>query len=103
MVLKRERKNSWQDIEDSSLRLGGKMAEPTMKVGSSVTAELAARRRSMDAASLTLTAFRVTIDNESFGQKLRLTMLRVMSLRNTPTVPSIVTARASSFARLASM
>ena len=79
------------------------MAEPTMKVGSSVTAALAVKRRSMDAVSLTLTAFRVTIDSESFDRKLRLTMLRVMSLRNTPTVPSIVIARASSFARLASM
>ena len=74
-----------------------------MKVGSSVTAELAARRRSMDAASPTLTAFRVTIASESFGRKLRLTMSRVMSSRNIPMVPGIVIARASSFVRLASM
>tara|TARA_B100000424_G_C22808608_1_gene433204 strand:- start:315 stop:578 length:264 start_codon:yes stop_codon:yes gene_type:complete len=78
------------------------MVELTTKVGITASAILVTRGQSMVDALLMFTVFLATIGSELFVRKLRLTMSRVMSLRNTPMVPSIVTARASSFARLAS-
>ncbi len=64
---------------------------------------LATRRLNTAVILLTITVFPVTIDSESFCQRLRLTTLRGTSSRSIPTGLSTVTARASSFARLASM
>lgn len=79
------------------------MVELTTKVGITASAILVTKGQNMVDALLMSTVFLVTIASELSVRKLRLTMSRVMSSRNTPTEPSIVTVKASSFVRLVSM